>query len=149
MSRSSPETGPADDLLERLDDQGLYNKAERIQMIKDAAAEIRRQSDMLQNREEFIANKGLWKEFSAYLAEPHEAKPGLAPTPDLWRPIETAQKDGTDILLHYDGRAPVVAAWFRNGWAPMDMGGNHLLGEPTHWMPLPQGPDTSTDREGE
>ena len=76
-------------------------------------------------------------------------KSGVAPTPDLWRPIETAQKDGTDILLHYDGRAPVVAAWFRNGWAPMDMGGNHLLGEPTHWMPLPQGPDTSTDREGE
>lgn len=30
------------DLLERLDDQGLYSKAERIQMIKDAAAEIRR-----------------------------------------------------------------------------------------------------------
>ena len=42
MTRSSPETASADDLLERLDDQGLYNKAERIQMIKDAAAEIRR-----------------------------------------------------------------------------------------------------------
>ena len=39
---SVPETETVDDLLERLDDQGLYCKAERIQMIKDAAAEIRR-----------------------------------------------------------------------------------------------------------
>lgn len=31
-----------DNLLSRLDDQGLFSKADRIQMIKDAAAEIRR-----------------------------------------------------------------------------------------------------------
>lgn len=29
-----------EELLDRLNDQGLYSKAERIQMIKDAAAEI-------------------------------------------------------------------------------------------------------------
>jgi hypothetical protein len=37
-----------DDLLERLDDQGLFSKAERIQMIKDAAIEIRRLRASLQ-----------------------------------------------------------------------------------------------------
>ncbi len=44
-ARSSAETETpvdTDDLLSRLDDQGLFNKAERIQMFKDAAAEIRR-----------------------------------------------------------------------------------------------------------
>lgn len=46
-TRAAPPAAPAQSngdeefLLERLDDQGLYSKAERIQMIKDAAAEIR------------------------------------------------------------------------------------------------------------
>ncbi len=40
VDRSSTDT--EEDILERLDDQGLYNKEERIQMIKDAATEIRR-----------------------------------------------------------------------------------------------------------
>lgn len=39
---SGGDKGEVDDLLERLDDQGLYSKADRIQMIKDAAIEIRR-----------------------------------------------------------------------------------------------------------
>jgi hypothetical protein len=38
----SSSSGSEEDILERLDDQGLYNKAQRIQMIKDAATEIRR-----------------------------------------------------------------------------------------------------------
>jgi hypothetical protein len=58
-----------------------------------------------------------------------------------WQPIETAPKDATcDILLWIPGRAPVVAAWFDGGWAPMDLGGNHIRGNPTHWMPLPAPP---------
>jgi len=67
------------------------------------------------------------------------------PIAPKWLPIGTAPKDGTDILLHFDGRVPVVAAWFRDGWAPMDLNGAHLPGEPTHWMPLPQAP---SDQEG-
>lgn len=58
-----------------------------------------------------------------------------------WRPIDTAPKDGQDVLLNYEGRVPVVAAWFRGGWAPMDLEGEHLPSIPTHWMPLPAPPE--------
>ena len=57
-----------------------------------------------------------------------------------WLPIETAPKDCTDVLLHIPGRVPVVAAWYRRGWTPMDSDDGPLSSEPTHWMPLPAAP---------
>jgi hypothetical protein len=73
-----------------------------------------------------------------------------------WQPIETAPKDGTEILLfttyladeYYDetfstvqigswdfGHDTVEAIWRRPaGWACVK------IGEPTHWMPLPEPP---------
>ena len=73
-----------------------------------------------------------------------------------WKPIETAPKDGTEILIT-DGRDMIVACWTKNGrsfrdesfgekadgWsAPLDgyVGG---LDDATHWMPLPDLPEKS------
>lgn len=58
-----------------------------------------------------------------------------------WQPIETAPKDGTDILVgfaHQD-RPSVVVGWF-DKWAEYDSQ-NVLKGNPTHWMPLPPPPE--------
>jgi hypothetical protein len=78
-----------------------------------------------------------------------------------WRPIETAPKNGTPVLLwttySWDW-APVkaeavTARWHYPGgiesergyWALIQMGGyaedDDVTGEPTHWMPLPGGPE--------
>lgn len=57
-----------------------------------------------------------------------------------WQPIETAPKDGTDILVGFAGqdRPPVVVGWF-DDWLEYDSV-NILKGKPTHWMPLPEPP---------
>jgi len=70
------------------------------------------------------------------------------PEPMTWQPIETAPKDGSDVLVcstQCVGRF-AVASWdgeeWRDmgdiGWAGMDGGGN----QPTHWMPIPPAPIT-------
>lgn len=82
----------------------------------------------------------------------------------LWRPIETAPKDGTAILLfggendanhtpsvpHPLSGGPVVGLWSTYGW--YEGGGEWITTffdggmatvareEPTHWMPLPEPP---------
>lgn len=59
-----------------------------------------------------------------------------------WRPIKTAPKDGTEILI-YDRRSDVfgqiqISCWWAGGW--------HLPAydedaeNPIYWMPLPEPP---------
>lgn len=70
-----------------------------------------------------------------------------------WRPIETAPRDGTEVLgygtLHVngvdDGETPGihVTFWRECCWYSIALGG----WEPSHWMPLPPPPEeTSNDR---
>lgn len=62
---------------------------------------------------------------------------------EKWQPIETAPKDGTQILAWYPGlRSTPVQTW----WLP---GANrwHLTGNPTHWQPLPPAPRSLNDDE--
>lgn len=59
-----------------------------------------------------------------------------------WRPIETAPRDGTAILVFND-RGHFVAEWNDDWWSVSD--GKMERGlrgqEPTHWQPLPAAPE--------
>lgn len=80
-----------------------------------------------------------------------------------WRPIETAPRDGTYILI--PGRTgrndriavtiPECVSWrdcpllgglpdFQGGWRPIDDA--QAARKPTHWMPLPEPPATPPAR---
>lgn len=82
---------------------------------------------------------------------------------DGWRPIETAPKDGTEILAYgsgvllRDGRTSIYAPaqhvmWWQAGedhsfWATRDP--EVIGGRPTHWRPLPAPPaDGGGDGQG-
>ena len=62
-----------------------------------------------------------------------------------WQPIETAPKDGTEILVCgplRDGSGVYrdVTRW-PNGWSgKWPVAYMHNSDEPTHWMPLPEPP---------
>jgi hypothetical protein len=55
-----------------------------------------------------------------------------------WRPIETAPKDGIDILVS-DGERISVAYYDRYWWIT-SWTVEILTFDPTHWMPLPPPP---------
>lgn len=57
-----------------------------------------------------------------------------------WQPIETALKDGTDILA-WDG-APCIVHW-EPEFSPARWVIQHdgMSAWPTHWMPLPAPPN--------
>ena len=91
-----------------------------------------------------------------------EAQPVAVPP---WQPIETAPKDGTEVLLYAPGRL-TYGAWtepsdvpeikYRDGFAPEPEweefapfwsswdGGFTEDHPPTHWMPLPAAPGATT-----
>jgi len=65
----------------------------------------------------------------------------------MWQPIETAPKDGTEILAYYgqEGRGQIlILAWDENWWGPGNgdwvLNGEKDYATPTHWMPLPAPP---------
>ena len=67
---------------------------------------------------------------------------------DGWRPIESAPKDGTQVLLVDDAPTPeaVIGYWDENtDW-------RHVPGEwplsPTHWQPLPAPPVRALEKAG-
>jgi len=62
-----------------------------------------------------------------------------------WYPIETAPKDGTEILLT-DGHYKRTGYWARriNRWS---MDAAVALNMPTHWMPLPAPPLSASPQE--
>lgn len=61
-----------------------------------------------------------------------------------WQPIETAPKDGSDLLLFngqiFIGSWSETGAWFddRRLWSDTMYG--YADPQPTYWMPLPQPP---------
>ena len=70
-----------------------------------------------------------------------------------WRPIETAPRDGTKVLLcEADQPTEIVLGWWlQNAWRDYgDIGcGGFDDYNPTHWMPLPEPPSDDvavTDR---
>jgi len=77
-----------------------------------------------------------------------------------WQPIETAPKDGTEVLLWgpYCG-CPATAQWTGKAWAAYwdgwrvveymsDFGTDYReFDMPTHWMPLPEPPTSLNEPE--
>jgi hypothetical protein len=76
-----------------------------------------------------------------------------------WRPIETAPKDGTPVLVGHE--QAVFSAWWEKdgtqtntnhpGWVDGTTNSyeEYTTYEPTHWMPLPAPPATATPEGGE
>lgn len=68
---------------------------------------------------------------------------------DKWMPIESAPKDGTEILLYWQGHmlAFDVGYWSTDigfeAWR--DSGGVKFYTDPTHWMPLPAAPEANNE----
>ena len=68
-----------------------------------------------------------------------------------WQPIETAPKDGTNVLLVnrkgnmatglWRGRGVMAGWWLRGGNGPNVFFNDHH--GPTHWMPLPAPPQSA------
>lgn len=71
-----------------------------------------------------------------------------------WQPIETAPKDGTPILIYcsdlgderYSGAAITTVVW-EGTWSLCQCGtyaeDGDLFGTPSHWMPLPNPPESA------
>jgi hypothetical protein len=55
-----------------------------------------------------------------------------------WRPIETAPRDGTSVLIHDGEFAQMVAEYHKGSWLAL----MEYTYRPTHWMPLPPAPNT-------
>lgn len=84
----------------------------------------------------------------------HEA--GCVMVPDDWRPIETAPKDGTRIILGNEHGTWVgeFVAVYGSGYVPSEPWHSAMLNVrhmprgcsliPTHWMPLPAAPKEPT-----
>ena len=74
-----------------------------------------------------------------------------------WRPIETAPKDGTEILLYCpEWDTPYLGAWghaedsILDGWMSPDvlpLKWTELVESPTHWMPLPAPPESEAGHD--
>ena len=70
---------------------------------------------------------------------------GAEPVPlyalEGWQPIETAPKDGREILV-YEPMYCTIGQWVdsKHGGAWWIEGGQ-ITGHPTHWMPLPPPPE--------
>ena len=64
----------------------------------------------------------------------HKTPDHSSPVISQWRPIETAPRDYTYILI-YDGKVR-IAEWDGECWCA----GDAFISYPTHWMPLPPPP---------
>jgi hypothetical protein len=104
-------------------------------------------------------NRDLWEDvqrFRAHALNEKDARMALereleAVRKDAeWRPIETAPKDGTAVLVS-EGRFCYCVEWNEefDWWAVDDnkLGPFRLRGAaPTHWMPLPPPPDAVKEK---
>ena len=58
-----------------------------------------------------------------------------------WQPIETAPKDGTDILVFCRDTQEQMVAFWRGGWQFAVHPNGRVFCSPSDWMPLPEPPE--------
>lgn len=66
------------------------------------------------------------------------------PASGKWQPIETAPHDGTPVLVYVPVNRPtrrILAASLHDSREWYILSGSVVLGQPTHWMPLPAPPE--------
>jgi len=68
-----------------------------------------------------------------------------------WQPIQTAPK--SERILIWTGQTMYCAFWVKNfvddheAWAVAELGGgDRLIAQATHWMPLPEPPNAELSR---
>jgi hypothetical protein len=67
-----------------------------------------------------------------------------------WQPIETAPKDGTNVLVLWRyGGCSVLFCRHDGFWDDGDFNSSIPESDLTHWMPLPPPPTNSTPTKGE
>ena len=57
-----------------------------------------------------------------------------------WQPIETAPRDGTNILSWEHKMECMIIFWQSGDWHCTHDCEDLYFSEPTHWMPLPEPP---------
>jgi hypothetical protein len=74
-----------------------------------------------------------WQAVANVVIQAHEAQ--------RWQAIESAPKDGTEVLLWVDySRTQIMTGSYSFGsWFPTD-GDKPICGLPTHWSPIPAPP---------
>lgn len=78
------------------------------------------------------------------------ARPLSAGEKDDWRPIHTAPKDGTRMLLYSKGHLVMLGGWAGHGsyGGPSWWSNNvPILPQPTKWQPLPDLPNGGSDEK--
>jgi hypothetical protein len=63
-----------------------------------------------------------------------------------WQPIETAPKDGTDMLVYQNGCFDVASVWWIDDNGDAVWFNGDVVVYPTHWMPLPDPPDDGEEK---
>ena len=58
----------------------------------------------------------------------------------MWRTIDTAPKDGTEILV-WEGWVIYHVWWLKRYRTWKTLSGGRSIDCPTHWMPVPEPPD--------
>lgn len=113
---------------------GMDNLPARIWLQRDAGREVTWCEDRINDDD------------VEYVRAPASGEPSVVR--EAWRPIETAPKDGKNVLIA-SGSGEVGEARFHgeDGWwwinnDPTDAWGSEVY--PTHWMPLPAQPDADT-----
>lgn len=62
-----------------------------------------------------------------------------------WQPIETAPKDGTEVLVYAaEDHYITKAEFFDNHWRELSYEGYGQYLYPTYWMPIPDPPRIET-----
>lgn len=85
-----------------------------------------------------------YHELETYFKDASQPEPMPAPAFGTWHPIETAPKDGTEILLFCEDGSTSLGA-FRKYWVARASGvdieteyGTWEVANPTHYTPLPK-----------
>ncbi len=111
-------------LIDGIEKHGMYSKESTLMSLTQAYYSLRPQNP------------------------PLASSPSSAPAESGWQPIETAPKDGSLVLIGYDGGSNPYAtnAYVHSPYVKPKRFHKHFgwlvepLVEPTHWMPLPAAP---------